>query len=103
MLILQGSEFIYTYQNPDIGFVIIDGGRYLLSGGINDEKSTTVVTTEFLRWTEEREIHIIVVLHQNKNDLDARGHFGTECVNKAETTASVTECFYEKSISVVHC
>jgi hypothetical protein len=91
------------YQNPDVGLVIIDGGRDLLSVGINDEKSATVVTTEFLRWTEEREIHIIVVLHQNKNDLNARGHFGTECVNKAETTASVTECFHERSISIVHC
>jgi hypothetical protein len=98
-------ELIETgiYQESDVGLVIIDGGRDLLSVGINDEKSATNVTTKFLLWTEEREIHIVVVLHQNKNDLNARGHFGTECVNKAETTASVTECLHERSISVVHC
>lgn len=91
------------YGDNNVGLVIIDGGRDLLSMGINDEKSATTVTTSFLRWTEERELHLIVVLHQNKNDLNARGHFGTECVNKAETTISVTESTTDRSVSVVHC
>lgn len=91
------------YSEDNVGLVIIDGGRDLLSMGINDEKSATTVTTYFLRWTEERGLHIIVVLHQNKNDLNARGHFGTECINKAETTISVTESTVDRSVSVVHC
>lgn len=91
------------YNDDNVGLVIIDGGRDLLSMGINDEKSATEVTSKFLRWTEERELHIIVVLHQNKNDLNARGHFGTECVNKAETTVSVTEYMHDRSISIIHC
>lgn len=87
----------------ELGLVIIDGGRDLLSLGINDEKSATDVTSEFLRWTEEKQIHLVVVLHQNKNDLNARGHFGTECVNKAETTVSVTQYGGDQTISVVEC
>lgn len=91
------------YMHSNIGLVIIDGGRDLLSAGINDEKLATDVTSDFLRWTEERAIHLIVVLHQNKNDLNARGHFGTECINKAETTLSVTEVGSDIGISVVKC
>ena len=30
------------------------------------------------------------MLHQNKGDFNARGHIGTELINKAETTISVT-------------
>jgi hypothetical protein len=89
--------------HKDVGLVFIDGGRDLLQVGINDEKSATDVTSTFLRWTEELEIHLIVVLHQNKNDLNARGHFGSECVNKAETTLSVTQDANNRNVSVVRC
>lgn len=91
------------YSTSEVGLVVIDGGRDLLSLGINDERSATTVTSEFLRWTEEKQVHIVVVLHQNKNDLNARGHFGTECVNKAETTVSVTQYGGDQNISVVEC
>jgi hypothetical protein len=74
-----------------------------LTLGINDEKQATDTTSDFLRWTAERNIHLIVVLHQNKNDLNARGHFGTECMNKAETTLSVTSCQNDSEISIVDC
>jgi len=87
----------------DIGIVIIDGGRDLLSLGINDEKQATDLTNRFLRWTDENQIHIIVALHQNKNDTNARGHFGTECINKAEMTISLTEAPSNKDISIVRC
>jgi hypothetical protein len=89
--------------HSDVGLVIIDGGRDLLSLGINDEKQATEMTSNFLRWTEDKELHLIIVLHQNKNDTNARGHFGTECINKAETTASVSVNPGENTISVVTC
>lgn len=90
------------YDHDDVGLVIIDGGRDLLPTGINDEKLATEVTSDFLRWTEEKELHLIVVLHQNKNDANARGHFGTECVNKAETTLEVQQVG-NSDISIVKC
>ena len=44
----------------------------------------------------------MVVLHQNKNDLNARGHIGTEIDNKAETTLSVAKSKQNKDISEVN-
>jgi hypothetical protein len=54
-----------------------------------------------LKWTEEKNIHILIVLHQNKGDTNARGHIGTEIVNKAETVISVTKEADNKDISVI--
>lgn len=54
-----------------------------------------------LRWTEDNQIHIVTVLHQNKADNNARGHIGTELINKAETVLSVTVDSTNNNISVV--
>lgn len=74
----------------DLGFVVIDGVRDLLTMGINDEAEATTLTSKFLKWTADYNIHIVLLLHQNKTDLNARGHIGTEILNKAETTITVT-------------
>ena len=93
------EEKISTTEN--IGLVVIDGIRDLLSTGINDEAEATSLTSKFLKWTALYEIHLIVLLHQNKTDQNARGHIGTELLNKAETTLSITK---EKSgVFVVSC
>ena len=68
---------------------------------INDEEEATKIASCLLRWTEQSNIHIVTVLHQNKGDLNARGHLGTELVNKAETVLSVTLDPQEKKNSVV--
>ena len=54
-----------------------------------------------MKWREENEIHIACVLHQNKNDTNARGHIGTELMNKSETVLSVTVDAADKAVSVV--
>src|SRR5690625_1993467 len=74
---------------PDLGLLVIDGVRDILTS-INDEKQATNICNLFLRLTEQHNIHIVGVLHQNKGDFNARGHIGTEMINKAETTVSVT-------------
>jgi hypothetical protein len=86
--------------DPDIGFVAIDGIRDLVNS-INDEEEATKTASNLLRWTETKNIHIITVLHQNKRDENARGHLGTELVNKAETVLSVSLDPNDKKISVV--
>jgi hypothetical protein len=88
------------YSNLNTGFVVIDGIKDLVSS-INDEEQATMITSKLLKWTEERNIHIVVVLHQNKGDNNARGHLGTECVNKAETVLSVTKSTDNREISIV--
>jgi hypothetical protein len=40
-------------------------------------------------------------LHQNKSDNNARGHIGTELINKAETVLSVSKSEQDKDISIV--
>tara|TARA_R110002049_G_scaffold80452_4_gene204632 strand:- start:3327 stop:4451 length:1125 start_codon:yes stop_codon:yes gene_type:complete len=88
------------YSTPNLGLVVIDGVRDLVTS-INDEEQASNMTSLLLKWTEELNIHIIVVLHQNKNDNNARGHLGAELVNKAETTLSVTKSLQDKRISIV--
>jgi hypothetical protein len=87
-------------NTPNLALVCIDGLRDLLTKGINDEEEATTVISLLLKWTAEKNIHIILALHQNKNDSNARGHVGTEAVNKAESVLSVTVAKPE-NISVV--
>jgi hypothetical protein len=90
----------YIQNDPDIGFVAIDGIRDLVNS-INDEDEATKTASHLLKWTETKSIHIITVLHQNKRDENARGHLGTELVNKAETVLSVSLDPQDRKISVV--
>lgn len=84
----------------DLAVVIIDGARDLVNS-INDETESTEVSTHFMKWTEQKNIHLITVLHQNKGDNNARGHLGTELINKAETTLTVRIDPANKDISIV--
>jgi hypothetical protein len=88
------------YNTPHLGFIVIDGIRDLINS-INDEAEATMIISHLLRWSEEQNIHIVVVLHQNKNDKNARGHLGTELQNKAETVLSITKDEKNKEISIV--
>lgn len=78
------------YSSPQAKLVVIDGARDLVYS-INSEEEASKISNLFLKWTAEKNIHIMTVLHQNKskNNSNARGHLGTELVNKAETTISV--------------
>lgn len=89
------------YNTPGLAFVVIDGIADLLSHGINDEEEAIKLTCALLRWTEEQNIHIATVLHQNKADFNARGHIGTSLVNKSETVISVTKDARNRDISHV--
>lgn len=76
------------YNTQNLGFVVIDGIRDLITS-INDEEQASMITSKLLKWSEELNIHIAVVLHTNKADQNARGHIGSELTNKAETVISV--------------
>lgn len=101
------EDAISTTEN--LGVVAIDGVRDLLTMGINDEAEATSLTSKFLKWTSDYDMHLVLLLHQNKTDLNARGHIGTEILNKAETTLTVSKdtktnifvvsCEYSRDIS----
>ena len=91
---------VEIYSNNKIGFVVIDGIKDLVTS-INDESEATMIASKLLKWSEERNIYILTVLHQNKSDLNARGHLGSELINKAQTVLSVTKAENDNNISIV--
>jgi hypothetical protein len=80
-------EFI-IYHSQNIGAIIIDGVRDLIND-FNDTKDSFIMINKLMKWTEEKKVHIITILHQNPNDDKARGHLGTELTNKAEFIISI--------------
>lgn len=65
--------------------IIIDGIRDLLSN-INDPDQVSELLTWLEKITLENNLHVINVLHMNKTDNNARGHLGSELLNKCEVT-----------------
>lgn len=65
--------------------LIIDGIRDLMSN-INDPDETTELITWLEKLTLNHNLHIINVLHLNKTDSNARGHIGSELLNKSQIT-----------------
>jgi len=97
-------QFITATLERDKGkvrLILIDGIRDL----VRDINNATECT-DLVEWMEQLivdyGIHIANVLHCNKNDDNARGHLGTELVNKAETTILV-RLSANKQYSVVSC
>jgi len=87
-------------QTENLGLVVIDGIKDLVTS-INDEEQANTVASHLLKWTEDLDIHIITVLHQNKSNLNARGHIGTELINKAETVLEIAKVEKNNDISTV--
>jgi hypothetical protein len=76
--------------NPNVMLVVIDGIRDLIYD-INAPTETTVLLTQLKKWVAENNIHIINILHLNKNDENPRGHLGTELQNQVELELCVTK------------
>ena len=87
-------------QEPNLGLVIIDGIRDLMYD-INSPSEATNTISNLMQWTDDKQIHIHTILHQNKNDEHARGHIGTELSNKAETIIQVEVDKDDSNISTV--
>ena len=88
------------YNTPELGFVIIDGIRDLITS-INDEEQATMITSKLLKWSTEKMIHISCVLHMNKGDNNARGHVGTELMNKSLTVLGVSKVEKNEEYSII--
>lgn len=88
------------YNTPNLGIVFIDGIKDLITS-INDEEQATMIVSKLMKWSEEKNILIVTVLHQNKGDNNARGHIGTELNNKAETVLSISKSTDNEMVSIV--
>lgn len=80
------KHILDTAGNVDL--VIIDGIRDILYD-INSSEEAITIVSKLMEFSVNHDTHISVVLHQNKGDSNARGHIGTECVNKSEVVISV--------------
>ena len=88
------------YRTDNIGLVVIDGIRDMVYD-INSPSEATCIISKLMQWTDERQIHIHTILHQNKADENARGHIGTELNNKAETVLLVEKDEKDTDVSTV--
>lgn len=79
-------QHVIETTKPD--FVIIDGIRDLIYD-INDPEQSTLIATDLMRWAEMNDCHILNIIHENKGTSHARGHLGTEMVNKSECVLNV--------------
>lgn len=84
----------------NIGLVIVDGLRDL-TYDINSSEESTTITSKLMAWTEKNNLHLMTVIHQNKGDDNARGHLGTELVNKSESVVLVEKDKNNPEISKV--
>jgi hypothetical protein len=98
----QKSDFIehVIKHTPDVQLVVIDGIRDLVFD-INSPEEATKTSVRLMKWCADNNLHIICILHQNKGDGNARGHLGTELVNKAQTVLSVSLEAGDKCVSSV--
>ena len=80
----------FIYNTPGISVVIIDGYVDLMDDYNNLEKAQAFVN-RLLRWSDERQVLIMGVLHVNKGDGKVRGHLGSELKNKCDFIVSVTQ------------
>jgi len=89
-----------VYNTPNLGFICIDGIRDLITS-INDEEQATMITSKLMKWSEELNIHINCILHMNKGDNNARGHVGTELMNKSLTVLGVSKNEKQENYSTI--
>lgn len=86
----------------DVSLVVIDGIADLAMA-INDEVEASRVVSLLMRWTKQYNVHITLVIHQNKNDEFATGHLGSAIMKKAECIISVSKDHTNTSRSLVEC
>ena len=83
-----------------VGYVVIDGLADL-ARSYNDEDEATRLVALLMQWTSMYNIHITVVIHQNKANDFAMGWVGTRVMQKAECVFSVTKDPEDRRKSVV--
>jgi hypothetical protein len=85
-------ENVVAYWPSKLKLITIDGTRDLVTN-INDPEQATEIITWLEQLITKHGLHVINVLHLNKSDNNARGHLGTELLNKAEVTIELEKDF----------
>lgn len=85
---------------PDL--VVIDGVRDLVADFNSIDESSKVVG-KLMELSALYNCAIVTIIHQNKGDNNARGHLGTELMNKSETVLQVVRDKSVATVAPVHC
>lgn len=86
--------------HPDL--VVIDGVRDLVADFNSIDESSKVVG-KLMELSAAYNCAIVTIIHQNKGDNNARGHLGTELMNKSETVLQVVRNQGVATVAPVHC
>lgn len=86
--------------HPDL--VVIDGVRDLVADFNSIDESSKVVG-KLMELSALYNCAIVTIIHQNKGDNNARGHLGTELMNKSETVLQVVRDKSVATVAPVHC
>jgi len=93
------KELIYNTEG--VGIVVIDGIADLIYD-TNDIKESSIMASDLRKWSVEKDLHIVNVLHQNPSENSKmRGHLGTILMNKSETVIQITPCKENEDIKIV--
>jgi len=96
-------EFIQSaipHFTPDL--VFIDGVRDLVVDFNSTTESSDLVNV-LMKLSSVHNCHICNIIHMNKADTNARGHLGSELMNKSETVINVTADGETSSASPEYC
>jgi hypothetical protein len=81
----------YTLNKiPNIGIVLLDGSVDLCRN-YNDLEEASDLVTYFMNMSEIRRFLLLNVLHNARSTGGARGHLGTEFLNKATANLNITK------------
>ena len=98
-------EFIDLYLDlcgEDVGVMIIDGIADLVID-VNDIRESNEIVQKIMRWTENHNVHIIVVIHSNFNSDKPTGHLGSFLEKKTETQIQLKVSEDDDNIVDVKC
>ena len=93
-------EYYLKESKGSYSFVIIDGAVDLLYD-FNDLRESKKLATKLMEWSANYNCHINTILHTNKDQQYARGHLGSELMNKSETVFRIIK--EDENISEVAC
>lgn len=93
------TRMIEKYSGS-IDFVVIDGILDLVTE-MNSEEQATDLVSWLLKMTENHNIHIACIIHENYASEKASGHVGSYILRKAETIISINKYKHDKKLSTV--
>lgn len=101
---LERVEIIewFVMNEPNLGVLVIDGFVDLLMD-YNNLAEVQVLVSRMMKWSYERNVLILGILHLNKGDGKMRGHVGSELKNKVDFAINVVRDEHNYTVTNPYC